>query len=128
VSAVLVGTPDRVAAILFGAALLVFLAWFFYGKKHRTGFLAAGSEVTILVEGGYDPDIIVVKRGVPLTLVFDRREESPCSDEVVMPEFGIRRFLPAHAKTRVPIVPSRTGEFPFACGMNMLHGTIRVVD
>jgi Cu+-exporting ATPase len=128
VSAVLIGTPDRVAAILFGAALLVFLAWFFFGTKGSTAFSAAGSEVTIVVEGGYDPDIIVAKRGVPLTLVFDRREESTCSDEVVLPEFGIRRFLPAHAKTPVQIVPSRAGEFPFACGMNMLHGTIRVVD
>jgi Cu+-exporting ATPase len=64
---------------------------------------------------------------VPLRLTFDRRESSPCSDEIVLPDFGIRRALPAHAKTTVAILPEREGEFPFSCGMNMLHGKIRVV-
>jgi len=26
------------------------------------------------------------------------------------------------------ITPDRAGEFPFSCGMNMLHGRIVVVD
>jgi hypothetical protein len=145
-------TPDRAAAIVAGAAALVLLYVFFFGKRRpavaaktprkraargvgETAARAiaaktptAGPSVDVVVEGGYTPDLIVARRGVPLDLVFDRREESPCSDEVVLPEFGIRRPLPAHAKTVVRIVPKRTGEFPFSCGMNMLHGTIRVVD
>jgi Cu+-exporting ATPase len=118
-------TPDRIAAIGAGAALLVFLVVFFFGKR-RT--VTAGSEITIVVEGGYSPDRIVARRGVPLTLVFDRRETSPCSDEIVLPDFGIRRSLPANAKTSIEIRPERVGEFPFTCGMNMLHGKIQVVE
>jgi Cu+-exporting ATPase len=118
---------DRVAAIVGGAVALVFLYVFFFGKR-RPAATAAGPSVDIVVEGGYAPELIVARRGVPLDLVFDRREESPCSDEVVLPEFGVRRALPAHTKTVVRIVPRRTGDFPFSCGMNMLHGTIRVVD
>jgi Cu+-exporting ATPase len=40
----------------------------------------------------------------------------------------VRRALPAHARTPIDVFPRRTGEFPFTCGMGMLHGKIRVVD
>jgi len=117
-------TPDRIAAIGAGAALVVFLLVFFFGRRRET---AAGSAITIVVDGGYAPDLIVARRGVPLTLVFDRRDSSPCTDEVVLPEFRIRRFLPTGTKTAIAITPESEGEFSFSCGMSMLHGKIRVV-
>jgi Cu+-exporting ATPase len=126
-----VWTWDRLAAVAGGAALCVFLYVFFFGRRRETFAreTASGSqEATIVVAGGYAPDLIVARKDVPLKLVFDRREDSPCSDEVVLPEFEIRRELPAFEKTEIDVVPRRTGEFPFSCGMNMLHGKIRVVD
>jgi Cu+-exporting ATPase len=125
-------TPDRIAAIVGGAALLAGIQVFFFGKRRSRSTAArpelAGGAVTIRVEGGYDPDTVIAPRGRPLRLLFDRREESPCSDEVVFPDFGIRRRLPAHAVSEIVITPDRAGEFPFSCGMNMLHGKIVVVD
>jgi P-type Cu+ transporter len=124
-------TADRIAAVVLGMTLCVFLYVFFFGRRRELAARvagAAGQEATIVVSGGYNPDIVVAKKDVPLTLVFDRREDSPCSDEVVLPEFEIRRALRAFAKTEIQVVPRRTGEFPFSCGMNMLHGKIRVVD
>lgn len=124
-------TLDRIAAVAGGAAICAFLYFFFFGRR-KAGSAAASSsgtqEVTIVVAGGYDPDEVVAKRGVPLRIVFDRRESSPCSDEVVLPEFEIRRALPAFEKTAIEVMPRRVGEFPFSCGMNMLHGKIRVVE
>ena len=124
-------TGDRVAAIGVCAALLVAIYVFFFGKRKgvlaSAGFSPSGAQtVTVVVQGGYKPDLIVARRGVPLKMIFDRREESPCSDEIVLPEFGIRRALPAHAKTELSITPERAGEFEFICGMNMLHGKILV--
>ena len=122
-------TSDRVGAVAVGIALLVFLYVFFFGKKRAavqpppTG----PQEITITVAGGYKPDTIVAKKGMPLKLVFDRRETNPCTDEVVLPEFGIRQALPPHARTVIEVTPEREGEFPFSCGMNMLHGKIKVV-
>ena len=124
-------TADRVAAIILGIALLGFLYVFFFGKRRAAVAQpqAGGTqEVTIVVAGGYDPDVVVAKKDVPLWLTFDRRESTPCSDEVVLPEFEIRRPLPAFEKTTIQVLPRRIGEFPFSCGMNMLHGTIRVVE
>lgn len=118
-------TPDRIAAIGIGAALLVAILIFFFGKRREA---VAGSRITIVVDGGYAPDLIVAKRGVPLTLAFDRRDTGPCTDEIVLPDFRIRRSLPPKTTTAIEIVPDRSGEFPFSCGMNMLHGRIRVVE
>ena len=125
-----VWTADRVAATATGLALIVFLYVFFFGKRPVVArpVPAGPQEVTIAVAGGYRPDTIVAKKGMPLTLVFDRRESNPCSDEVVLPEFGVRAALPAHQKTTIEITPQREGEFPFTCGMNMLHGKIKVVE
>jgi Cu+-exporting ATPase len=123
-------TPDRIAAIAAGAALLAGIQVFFFGKRRPRAARAepARGAVTIRVEGGYDPDTVIAPKGKPLRLLFDRREDSPCSDEIVFPDFGIRRRLPAHAVSEVVITPDRAGEFPFSCGMNMLHGKIVVVD
>ncbi|MGH9315635.1 MAG: cupredoxin domain-containing protein [Thermoanaerobaculia bacterium] len=124
-------TADRIAATGLGVFLIFFLYIFFFGRRPTVSARSSRSgpqEITIVVAGGYTPDLIVVRRDVPLKLTFDRRESNPCSDEVVLPEFQIRRSLPAHQKTVVEVVPKRTGEFPFSCGMNMLHGKIRVVE
>ena len=128
-------TADRLAAVVLGTAAIAFILWFFFGRRtSRPGVRAtagatpAGDAVTITVSGGYDPDTVVARRGVPLTLVFDRRESSPCSDEIVIPEFGVRQALLANGRTNVQILPATAGEFPFSCGMNMLHGKIQVVD
>ena len=127
--AALVWTGDRIAAIVVGALLLAGIYVFFFGRRkavRAAGDVAGAQSVTVVVKGGYKPDLIVARRGVPLRMIFDRREESPCSDEIVLPEFGIRRALPAHARTELTITPERTGEFEFTCGMNMLHGKILV--
>ena len=47
--------------------------------------------------------------GKPVRLVFDRQETSPCSEEVVFPDFGIRKFLPTDRPTTVEITPPAPG-------------------
>ncbi len=83
-------------------------------------------EVRISVDGGYTPDLVHAEHGVPLTLAFDRKDDSKCTDEVVMKDFNIRKKLPPHKVTRIQIVPKKTGSYPFVCGEGMLEGTIVV--
>ena len=117
--------------VVAGALVLtVTLAWYFFGpKKMRRAEVTDGiQEVRVIVRGGYSPDVIEVQSGVPVRLLFDRQETGECSSRVVMPDFKINQLLPAHATTAVEFVPSAPGDFGFACGMNMLHGRLRVVD
>jgi Cu+-exporting ATPase len=127
---VVVWTADRILALAAGAGLILFLYRFFFGRRSETRAATEGGvqTVEIVVSGGYQPDLIVARKDVPLRLVFDRRETNPCSDEIVISDFGIRRALPPHRKTAIEILPHTAGEIPFTCGMNMLHGKIRVVD
>ncbi|MBI5471874.1 MAG: efflux RND transporter periplasmic adaptor subunit [Ignavibacteriae bacterium] len=83
-------------------------------------------EVSIRVKDGYSPNVIRVKAGVPVKLVFNREENSRCSEELVIEKFGIRRKLAAFATTAIEFTPKESGEIPFSCGMKMLHGKIIV--
>jgi plastocyanin domain-containing protein len=85
---------------------------------------AGEQSATITVHGGYEPSTIRVKAGQPVRLVFDRQETSSCSEEVVFPDFGVRKFLPAHEQTTVVVTPPRAGTYEFTCGMSMLHGRL----
>ncbi|HEX8433046.1 MAG TPA: cupredoxin domain-containing protein [Longimicrobium sp.] len=114
--------------VLAGAAAIAWVNWYFFLAARSSTVAVAGREVTIGVRGGYDPARVRVKRGVPVRLVFDRQESSSCSEEVVFPDFGVRRFLPANAKTTVEINPAEAGSYDFTCGMGMLRGKLIVED
>ncbi|HSR22027.1 MAG TPA: heavy metal translocating P-type ATPase, partial [Candidatus Eisenbacteria bacterium] len=113
-----------VAALVLSGAL----AWFFFGPRRARAAELVGDlqEVRVTVRGGYSPDLVRVRQGVPLRIVFDRQESGDCTSRVVFPDFAVNRPLPAFAQTAVQLVPDRAGEFGFACGMNMVHGTLVV--
>ena len=118
-------------AVLAGAALLSGgLWWFFFGPRqaHLAELRGGVQEVHITVKGGYSPDLVRVRAGAPLRLVFDRQEAGDCTSRVVFSDFGINRALPAFALTTVEFTPEEAGEFGFACGMNMVHGTLLVEE
>lgn len=83
-------------------------------------------EVRITVKGGYSPSSIALTRGVPARLVFAREETSRCSEELLIPAFGVRAALPAHSATVVELTPTEDGIFGFSCGMQMLRGELVV--
>jgi Cu+-exporting ATPase len=111
-----------------GAGLIAALAWFFFGPRAASGAALRGGrqEVEITVKGGYSPSLIRVREGAPVRLVFDRQEAGDCTSRVVFPDLGISRSLPAFTQTTIDFTPERSGEFAFACGMNMVHGTLLV--
>lgn len=111
-----------------GFVAILFLAWFFFrpNKAKEAEVKGGVQEVRITVKGGYSPDVIRIKEGVPLRLVFDRQEASDCSDRVVFPDFQASKSLAPFATTTLEFTPTKSGSFGFACGMNMLHGTLIV--
>jgi membrane fusion protein, copper/silver efflux system len=82
--------------------------------------------IRITVDMGYMPERITLKKGERVRLVFNRVEDSRCTDEVVFPDFDIRKKLPAFKATAIELTPTKTGTFTYSCGMDMLHGTIVV--
>ncbi len=117
-------------AVLVGSILLIALIlWYFFGEREKVaaGVTEGGvQEIKITVKGGYSPDVIVVKQGVPVRLDFYRDETASCTEQVVFGDFGIARDLPAFQTTSIEFTPDKAGEFTFACGMNMVRGKLIV--
>lgn len=126
--------------IVAGLGAIAWVNWYFFVAGRRepvllaaphvsvasTGPAVSGSsaEITIVVDGGYTPSVVRAKAGQPLRLIFDRRDTGSCSEEVVLPDFAIRRFLPTGQKTTIEITPAKPGRYEFMCGMSMLRGAI----
>lgn len=121
---------QEVAVIAAGLAGVSWVNWYFFLHGGSVGVAQAGpgavQEITVTVKGGYEPSTVRVTKGTPVRLTFDRQETSGCSEEVVLADFGVRKFLPAFEKTTVEFTPTESGTFGFTCGMSMLQGRVEV--
>lgn len=121
-------TSLQIAVTLGGLGAIAWVNWYFFLAAQRpvaaAGAGAGPQSVRIVVEGGYSPSVVTVEAGRPVRLEFERRESSGCTEEVVLPDFGIRTFLPAHQVTPVRITPMRPGTYEFTCGMGMVRGRL----
>ena len=122
-------TSLQIAVTLAGIAAIVWVNWYFFlaGERPVAASAAGGAgpqSVRIVVESGYSPSVVTVEAGRPVRLEFERREGSGCTEEVVIPDFGIRTFLPAHQVTPVQFTPLRPGTYEFTCGMGMVRGRL----
>ena len=121
---------SEIIVLAGGAALVGFVIWFFFMSERERGLARADDtgvqRIKVTVKGGYSPDVIVLKKGVPAELEFYRDEASSCSEEIVFPDFGVSRRLPAFETTRVRLTPERAGEFTYTCGMSMMRGKLIV--
>lgn len=117
-------TADKLIVLIFSVVGIIFTYWYFLMKKED--IVEVTDSVEILVDGGYQPDVISIPKGKPTKITFLRTDPSSCLEEVVLSDFKIRKFLPMNKKVSIEIIPQEAGEYPFSCGMNMFHGKIIV--
>ncbi|BBX96385.1 heavy metal translocating P-type ATPase [Mycobacterium lacus] len=116
-------------AVLAGAALVVAgLAWYFFAPRraHAAAVSDGVQRVHVTIRGGYSPNVVQVRQGIPVEIEFDRQETGDCSSRVVFPDLHLSASLPAHRRTSVRFTPPRAGSFGFSCSMNMIYGTLIV--
>jgi plastocyanin domain-containing protein len=82
--------------------------------------------VEIVVDHGYRPRLIVARSGVPLRLVFHRRDAETCSERVVFSSPHVDRRLAPHGETTIVLPPQLPGEVRFTCAMGRYHGRIEL--
>lgn len=116
---------DKLIVTILGITGIVATYWFFFGKKEEP--VEAREKFTIIVNGGYKPDKIMLKEGKTYELELVRTDNNSCLEEIIIPEFNIRKFLPLNERVTISITPDKKGEFTFSCSMNMFHGKISVV-
>ncbi|HMQ02743.1 MAG TPA: cupredoxin domain-containing protein [Pyrinomonadaceae bacterium] len=119
----------EILVIVGGVGLIGLTLWYFFGEREKVAAETnegGVQEIKVTVKGGYSPDVIVVRKDIPVRLNFYRDETSSCSEQVVFGDFGIVRDLPAYKTTPIEFTPEKAGDFTFACGMNMLRGKLIV--
>ena len=119
----------QVIGNLIGLGIVAWIVWYFWLYR-REGVQVAESlgvqEVRIRVKGGYDPDLIAVKRGKPVRLYFTREESALCSETVIFDTIGQSAKLPEGETVAIEFTPEAAGEVPFQCQMGMLRGKVIV--
>lgn len=115
---------DKILVTIIGILGMGFTYWFFLMKKEKE--TAVSGSVDITVEGGYSPEVIAIPKGKTTKINFIRKDPSSCLEEVVLGDFKIRKHLPLNQKVTIELTPQKSGEFGYACGMNMYHGKIIV--
>ncbi|HEY9602479.1 MAG TPA: cupredoxin domain-containing protein [Allocoleopsis sp.] len=120
---------NKVAVTLGGLGLIgLELWWFLLSKpKSRQATTQGGiQEITVTVDGGYEPSQIAVQAGQPVRLNFYRKDASSCLEEVRFPDFRIAKELPLNQTTAIEFTPDKPGRYEFTCGMNMFRGVVEV--
>ena len=70
---------------------------------------------------GYQPDIIYLKKGIPVRWVIDGSGISGCTNAIQIPSLGIKKNL-IRGENIIEFTPTQAGELPFSCWMQMVWG------
>jgi len=84
-------TLDKILVTLASFGGIAFVFWFFLMKNEDQ--VEVSDSVDIVVDGGYVPNTIVIKKGKTTKINFLRKDPSSCLEEVVLGDFKTRRFL-----------------------------------
>ncbi|MBD5834774.1 cupredoxin domain-containing protein [Lactobacillus delbrueckii] len=116
--------------ILAAAALIGLIIWWFFGnfqKSSQQADLANGrQEGQVVVKGGYEPEVLYLKQGMPAEVTFKMEDKTACLSHVVFSSLGVDKDLSKEKLAKVQIPTDKAGEIDYACGMDMFHGKIVV--
>ena len=73
----------------------------------------------------YYPNTINLKYNIPAKIVVDTSKVKGCLQSIVIPDFGIRKFVRANDNI-ISFTPNKKGTFSFSCSMGMGFGKIVV--
>jgi len=109
----------RLAHVLAVPLLVALAAPVLAGPKGRMIEMAVTAD-------GFVPDQVKVKKGETVTLLVTRKVERTCATEIVIKELGVNQPLPLGEQVAVTITPKTAGKLRYACGMDMIAGTLIV--
>jgi plastocyanin domain-containing protein len=89
----------------------------------------AGKTIEMSVtEKGFEPDVLKVKKGEPVTLVITRKTDRTCATEIVIDEEKISTKLPLNKAVTVSFTPKKTGDMKYGCAMGKMIGGVLKVE
>lgn len=87
---------------IIGLFAIMLIIWWFWLSKPKAQSLQNEKSIEILVQDGvYTPSRIQVAVGKPVTLVFVRKDPSPCAEKVVFDDLNISEDLSLTQPTEI---------------------------
>ncbi len=80
-----------------------------------------------VLNSGYQPRYIRVKRGIPVELTLTSNDVYSCALSFVFKEFGIETFLDSTDSRSFTFTPTKPGKYTFSCSMGMYSGVLEVL-
>lgn len=96
---------------------------FFY-KNQNQAIVSQDNIQTInmaVTYSGFEPNVFKLKKDVPVRWVIDGRQISGCTNQIIVPDFKIKKDLVA-GENIVEFTPTKTGKINFSCWMGMVRG------
>lgn len=81
-------------------------------------------KINVTVAGGYQPEVVNLKQGVPAEITFTRTKDQGCLDVVHSQDLNFETKLPLNEAETVQVATDQAGEFNFSCGMDMFFGKV----
>ena len=75
---------------------------------------------------GYSPNVLYVKKGIPVKWIIDGKQITSCNNAIVVPSLNIKKQLD-NGENVIEFTPEDK-DLNFSCWMGMITGVIRVVD
>ena len=109
-----------------GLALIALIVWWFWLYKPKEAELGENDLVITVENGTYSPSRIKVPAGAPFEIKFMRKDQSPCSETLLITELQISDTLPLKKLKTIQLPAMSSGEYAFHCQMQMYRGQITV--
>ncbi|MBU1166935.1 sulfite exporter TauE/SafE family protein [Patescibacteria group bacterium] len=77
--------------------------------------------------GGYSPNVLSIKKGIPVRWVIDAKQVSGCTNEIIVPSYNIKQEL-KQGENIIEFTPTEAGEIKFSCWMQMVWGKFIVIE
>jgi plastocyanin domain-containing protein len=109
-----------------GLALIALIVWWFWLYQPKGAELGENDLVITVENGTYSPSRIIVPTGEAVEIKFIRKDPSPCSETLLIPELQISDTLPLNKLKIIQLPALAAGEYAFHCQMQMYRGEITV--
>ena len=111
---------------MLAVTLLATLAVVGCAKRHAVAHRPADHFAITVTKQGFEPPVLIVPAGKPVTLVVTRTTEYTCARDFVMASQEIAKPLPLDQPVEIQLSPQAPGDLRYACGTDMFKGIVRV--
>ncbi|MBL4799428.1 MAG: cupredoxin domain-containing protein [Oleispira sp.] len=111
---------------LIGLLLIGLIVWWFWLYKPEETEVGERGIIITVENGTYSPSRISVVAGSPVEINFLRKDQSPCSETLLIPDLQISDVLPQSKLKTIYLPAMESGTYDFHCQMQMYRGQITV--